>query len=316
MSAQLAVADLASQSRRGEKSYRTVPSEDRSGLYEVTVTPRIAAALYLPGGLSNDIAEATADVCAFDQFCSAEIASLSSVLLRSESVASSQIEGLLVSARVLAEAEIGETHRQQAKLIAANVAAMNAAIDLSGRLDAAAILAMHKVLMGQEVPQIAGRWREEQVWIGGSSFGLHGADYIAAVHDRVPEAIDDLVIFMRRSDVPALARAAIAHAHFESIHPFPDGNGRTGRALMSALLRSRGVREHIIVPISSGLLAHQDDYFAALVAYLRGQVEPITARSDSGVHQLADYLMRQLVVTSVMVRSALNVSGVGAQRYL
>jgi Fic family protein len=65
--------------------------------------------------------------------------------------------------------------------------------------------------------------------IGGSSFGPHGADFVPPHHDRVPALMDDLVRFMRRTDLPLLAQTAVAHAHFETIHPFPDGNGRTGR---------------------------------------------------------------------------------------
>ncbi len=52
--------------------------------------------------------------------------------------------------------------------------------------------------------------------------------FVPPSHHRVPVAIDDLITFMGRDDIPTLAHAALAHAQFETIHPFPDGNGRTG----------------------------------------------------------------------------------------
>ena len=127
-------------------------------------------------------------------------------------------------------------------------------------------------------PDIAGRWRNEQVWVGGSSLGPQGAVYVAPHHSRVPALIDDLVAFVDRDDIPVLAHAALAHAQFETIHPFTDGNGRTGRALMQAMLRGKGLTRNVTVPISAGLLVDIGDYFAALTAYRDGDPEPIVLR--------------------------------------
>src|SRR5450756_999222 len=91
----------------------------------------------------------------------------------------------------------------------------------------------------RHLPAIAGRWRTEQVWIGGSGRSPHGATYVAPRHGLVRAAMDDLVQFMARDDMPALAQAAATHAHFEAIHPLPAGNGRAGRALLHAQLRHR-----------------------------------------------------------------------------
>src|SRR5665811_1759860 len=89
------------------------------------------------------------------------------------------------------------------------------------------------------------RWREQQVWIGGSRFGPHEADFVPPHHDRVPAGIADLAAFMARTDIPVLTHAAIAHAQFETIHPFPDGNGRVGRALVHALLKAGGLARSV-----------------------------------------------------------------------
>ena len=75
-----------------------------------------------------------------------------------------------------------------------------------------------------------------------------------------------------------LAQAAIAHAQFETIHPFPDGNGRTGRALIHAMLRGHGLTRNVTVPVSAGLLTDTQAYFDSLTAYRRGEPAAIVER--------------------------------------
>ena len=72
-----------------------------------------------------------------------------------------------------------------------------------------------------------------------------------------------------------LAKALLAHAQFETIHPFPDGNGRTGRALIHAMLRRDRLTRNVTVPVSSGLLTEIDRYFDALGAHRNGDPNPI-----------------------------------------
>ena len=93
--------------------------------------------------------------------------------------------------------------------------------------------------------------------------------------ERVPELLDDPLAYLNRDDVPALMQAVIAHAQFESIHPFTDGNGRIGRALVSASLRRRGVTRHAVIPLASGILARREEYFEALGLYRSGDPEPL-----------------------------------------
>ena len=92
---------------------------------------------------------------------------------------------------------------------------------------------------------------------------------------RIEELLDDLITFANRDDLPTLVQATVAHAQFESIHPFGDGNGRTGRALIGAILRRRGVTRNTVVPVASGLLARRDDYFDALGSYRAGRLRPL-----------------------------------------
>jgi Fic family protein len=343
---------------------RTVPWQPVEGLldlsrralrstpptFEAAIVPTIAGApLVLPSDVAADLDDATRLLAAFDAGGAGEIAPFASVLLRSESSASSQIENLTSSARALAEAEIGEGNRANASVILGNVRTMQAALDLAGRLDERAILAMHRALLAQQTRHAAGEWRDQQVWVGGSPLHPGDAQYVPPVAADVPALIADLVAFTDRDDLPPLAQAALAHAQFETIHPFTDGNGRTGRALLHSVLLHTGAIHRVTVPISAGLLAIREEYFAALTAYRLGDVEPIlrcvaeaarhgthigewlvatlrdvrsawaqqlTARSGSAAWALLDLLLRQPVVTARVVVRELGVSAPTAQSAL
>jgi len=238
--------------------------------------------------LAADIDDASRALGDFDTHAAVRLGSdnpaigpMAAILLRTESASSSQIEHLTTSARQIALAEIDEGDRANAALVVGNVRAMEAAIALADRLDEQTILGMHRELLrgSHSMRGEAGRFRSELVWIGGrDSAGPRGADYIAPQHGLLPAAVADLVTFMGRGDLPALAQVAVAHAQFETIHPFADGNGRTGRALAHAMLRAKGLTRHQTVPISAGLLRDTTGYFAALGAYRDGDAAPIIRR--------------------------------------
>jgi len=113
------------------------------------------------------------------------------------------------------------------------------------------------------------------VWIGGSPYSPHGSSFVPPHADRVRSCLEDLVLFAAREDVPPVAKAAVFHAQFETIHPFTDGNGRTGRALLHRMLASDEVLLHTMLPVSAGLLHDVDRYMSALDAYHDGAIEPI-----------------------------------------
>lgn len=245
------------------------------GPYLASVTPKIhATPLNAPQELLALLDEATQELTRFDTEAGALVAPFTSVLLRTESASSSQIENLTSSAKQVALAELGAARSKNAELVVANVRATEAAIKLSGNLDEQAIIEMQRALLEVSEPNLVGGWRTEQVWIGGE-VGPHTAEFVPPLFERVPAAISDLVSFIRREDLPTLAHIALAHAQFETIHPFPDGNGRTGRALVQAMMVSKGVTHNITVPISAGLLADVKGYFAALGEYRRGNAGPI-----------------------------------------
>lgn len=320
------------------RATRMVPST-----YRAAIVPQIARVqLMLPTELMAQLDEATRLLTAFDAGGAGEVAPFAAVLLRSESAASSQIENLTSSARALAEAEIGVGSRANATAILANVRTMQAALDLAGRLDEASILGMHDALMAHQTHIQPGQWRTEQVWVGGSPLHPGDAEFVPPVPTDVPGLMADLVAFLDRDDLPPLALGGLAHAQFETIHPFGDGNGRTGRALLHSVLLRTGAIRQVTVPISAGLLAMRDQYFAALMAYRDGDLGPILrcvaeaarsgvvvgeqlvgslrviraewtdrvqARADSSVHRVLDLLLRQPVVTARLLIDSLGVSG-------
>lgn len=205
-----------------------------------------------------------------------ESGTVDSVLMRTEAASSSQIEHLTVGAAQLAVAVLGESRKANAQLVASNVATMRAAVELADRMDLAAVLAMHSELMRDT--DVAVGLRGEQVWIGTSSSTPLGADFVPPTHERVGPAMDDLLQFASAPGAAPLAQAAVVHAQFETIHPFVDGNGRVGRALLHAMLRHADVTRHLTVPVSAGLLADTAAYIDALEAYRRGNPELIIQR--------------------------------------
>jgi Fic family protein len=223
-----------------------------------------------------DAEEASVLLSRFDSRAGATVLPFESILLRSESASSSQIENLTSSARAVAEAELGEREHGNAALIVRNVRALSCALELVDDLSDETI-AMQAALLADSAPEKTGEYRVEQVWIGGNAVSPHRADFIPPVAERVPPAMHDLLGFAGRTDVPVIAHVAIAHAQFETIHPFLDGNGRTGRALVQSLLRRRGTTLNVAVPVSAGLLHDLEAYFAALTAYRVGDIEPIVS---------------------------------------
>jgi Fic family protein len=246
--------------------------------YQGAVIPSIAdLPIDIPSDLAADADEATQLLTRFDAEVGPAGLPFASILLRTESASSSEIEHLTSGARAIAEAELGERETGNAAQIVRNVRSMEAALTLADNIDGQSILAMQTALLESVAPELTCSWRKEQVWIGGGSLSPHLADFVPPHHARVPQAMDDLVAFIARPDIPTLAHVAIAHAQFETIHPFPDGNGRTGRALVQAMLRQSEVTKNITVPVSAGLLHDVDGYYDALDSYRRGDIRPIVA---------------------------------------
>ena len=242
--------------------------------YEAALPAKIAQLkVNLPTEIQRRIADVEVAVTRFDEAQGARDWDLPALLLRSESSSSSPIERLTSSVRNVALAELSDRAPANALLIAGNVAAMREALRQGGSVSIDSICRIHDVLMAG-TSEIEGL-RDEQVWIGGTPYSPHGASFVPPHASRVPECIDDLIGFGVREDVPPVAKEAIFHAQFETIHPFTDGNGRTGRALVHRMLANDEVLLHSTLPVSAGLLHDVERYMKALDAYHEGEVEPI-----------------------------------------
>jgi Fic family protein len=107
-----------------------------------------------------------------------------------------------------------------------------------------------KLLAGVRLKRFAGRLRDQQSWIGGSSYNPCAATFAPPPPELVADLMDDRCAFCRTDPLPAIAQAAIAHAQVERIHPFADGKCRTGRALIDLVLRSRGFAIRVLPRVS------------------------------------------------------------------
>ena len=195
-------------------------------------------------------------------------------LLRAESVASSRIEGLVLSHRRLAKAAFSGTHDITAQSVLANIRALERAVELGGSaaaLERGHLEDVHRILFeGTREEARGGRVRTEQNWIGGSASSPRDADFVPPPPDLVPGLVDDLCEFCNRADLPASIQAGIAHVQFETIHPFFDGNGRVGRALILIILRRRSLARSYLPPVSLALGGEADRYIAGLGRWRSG----------------------------------------------
>ena len=259
-------AGYTRRERRGDGTYHSAIPAEIAGLR-----------LELPAELVAEAEEAAAEIARFDAATAhplGAVPAIAAVLLRSESASSSQIEQITANARAIAEAELTGFGSSNAVGIVDNMRAMADAVERIDEVSAAGIAEIQRTLLERHSPQLVG-WRGEPVWVGGRGSTPVTADFVAPDHRRIPAALDDLVAFARRDDLPVLPQIAVAHAQFETIHPFADGNGRTGRALVQLMLRTKQLARTATVPISGGLLIGKDRYFDALGAYRDGDAAPI-----------------------------------------
>ena len=256
--------------------------EDRT-LRSVTVSlpPYIAK---IDATIDADIAvqleAAMSEISRLDSTHGPHLAALSTLLLRTESVASSKIERVEASLDDYARALHGGRGNSSAISMAAATTALNeliASVNRDVPVQMSAILRAHEALMRDDPTegQHAGQLRTDQNWIGGSDHSPRDALYVPPPPDTVHAYMDDLMEFANRTDIPVLIQAAIAHAQFESIHPFTDGNGRIGRALINTIFRRRGATTRLVVPLASALVAHRERYFGALNTYRAGDLRPL-----------------------------------------
>lgn len=200
---------------------------------------------------------------------------LALLLLRAEGVASSYIEGLRTPLADVAAAEVGDTSNATATWVADNLVAVRHALDGAARnLTIGSIHEWHRRLMGPtgRLPEeMVGAFRTAQSWIGGDS--PRRASFVPPAPPRVEGLMVDLVGFVNAESVDPVTQAAVAHAQFETIHPYGDGNGRIGRILIGWILSHRtGVT--VPPPVSLFIARDPGGYLAGLTRFRLGELDP------------------------------------------
>lgn len=200
------------------------------------------------------------------------VAGISRFLLRSEAIASSLIEGIAPAAGQVALAELAQEEpvkgfSEQAALVANNITVLRRASRDLVETDAVTvedIVATHTSLLPDERHH---GLRTVQNWIGGSNWHPLDAAYVPPPPEQVDHLMADLVRYLNGSVHAPLIQAGLLHAQFETIHPFTDGNGRLGRALIHTVLARRRMTPAAVVPISMVLSTLRDSYLDGLTAY-------------------------------------------------
>ena len=282
---------------------------------------------------------------------SARFGPLATLLLRSEGVASSFIEGLQAPLADVAAAEVGGALSDAASYVADNLGAVVGALASPRRpLIRADLLEWHRRLMesGGGLPaRMVGSYRTEQSWVGGTS--PRDAAYVPPPPELVGELMDDLVAFANDDALDPVTQAAVLHAQFESIHPFGDGNGRIGRILIGWVLSHR-LDLTVPPPVSVLIARDPGGYLAgltlfrmggldvwvewvakalqrsseaagelmssaeALVAAWRGRL--VGVRGDADAHRVIDLLAEQPVLSAAIIADRLGVSARSGQSAL
>lgn len=292
-----------------------LPRSARRGCeYEAYVPDLLAdRSLALRAETAADIADAERAVARLNAEARglADSEAVARLLLRAEAVASSRIEGLEVGGRRLFKAQLAAGLGEKSSDVTAtevlnNIEAMNWAIDTVSAVDEITvqhILGIHERLVaGTRLDRYAGQIRDEQNWIGGSSYNPCSAAFVPPPPEMVDRLLQDLCAFCSSDSLPAVAQAALAHAQFETIHPFIDGNGRTGRALIHVILRRRGLAPTVVPPVSLVLATWSEAYVGGLTA-TRYREEP---QSQAAVDGMNDWLDIFAAATQRAVADAMS----------
>lgn len=197
------------------------------------------------------------------------------LLLRAEGVASSSIEGLRTPLVDVAAAEVGGFEHDVASWVADNLAAVvDALADAARPLTVEVLHSWHRRLMAHGdrlAPEMIGAFRVAQSWIGGTS--PVDAAFVPPPSEHVPALVDDLVAFVNGDELDAVTQAAVAHAQFETIHPYGDGNGRIGRILVGWVL-ARRLAVAVTPPVSVFVARDPGGYLAGLRMFRLGELDP------------------------------------------
>lgn len=251
-----------------------LPRRDRaSGPYDSYLPDRLTAApLQLPAALDQLVARAERAVAGLTSG-SRDLAGIARFLLRSEAISSSRIEGIAPSVQQVALAELSSAESVSqvsdlAQLVANNMGVVEqarTALVAAPRVNINHIIELHAALLPDQ-PGSHGP-RQVQNWIGGSRYHPIGADFVPPAPQHVPDLLTDLTNYLNGAAHSPIIQAGLVHAQFETIHPFADGNGRVGRALIHTVLTRRGLTPAAVLPVSLVLSTRRNEYVNGLMGY-------------------------------------------------
>ena len=194
-----------------------------------------------------------------------------------ESLGSSHIEGVAPNPKRVVQALAKRQHTGED-------AAYGAVAEVISNIDATAqaqqmlaprqglrletLLDAHRTLMAASpTPHFGGEVRSDQNWVGGNDWHPLDSEFVPPPPEMCLPLLEDLIVYLRRDDHPPLLQAAVAHVQFETIHPFGDGNGRAGRAVLYGVLKHRCVPDGMMPPVSLALSRNRDAYLDALAEF-------------------------------------------------
>lgn len=228
------------------------------------------------------------------------------LLLRTEGIASSFIEGLRVSLVDVAAAEIGGTANDTAKYIADNLAAVVEALGTSQR--ALAIQDLHnwhcRIMAGSNIaPEMIGAFRTSQSWIGGTS--PRDAALVPPPPEFVSPLMEDLLQFINNDEIDPVSQAAVAHAQFETIHPYGDGNGRIGRILIGWILAHR-LDVALTPPVSVFIARDPGGYLAGITMFRLGYLDMWVDWIAAALQHSSEAAEELIIRSDILVRTWLE----------
>jgi len=261
---------------QSDETRNAPPRHRRACRYEVHLPDHLGdLEVRLDGELAALVSEAEQALITLNSDGGSALTPLARLLLRSESIASSKVEGMQLGVRELARAEAkaesGSVLGTTALEVLANIDAMVLAVESAAEGERFAedeIRAIHRRLLERSAHRhIAGAFRRTQNWIGGNDHTPCGADFVPPPPELLTPLLHDLCAAINDDRLPPLVQAALVHAQFETIHPFDDGNGRTGRALVHVILKRRGIAQQFVPPISVVFADAKAQYIAALTRF-------------------------------------------------
>jgi Fic family protein len=234
-----------------------------------------------------------------------------------DATASAQIEGTKATMVDAFELSVDEDRKKStdAEDILFYIKALNYGLDRLNTLPVSLrfIKELHaKLLDGARVTHFAdpGEFRKTQNWIGGTK--PSGASYVPPTPEDMVKPLNDLEIFIHSEKYQPIIQAGLVHAQFETIHPFLDGNGRTGRLLITFFLLNKGLLDKPILFLSSYFRRHQKVYYEMLQNYHYGDIAGWLEFFLDGVIEIADESIKVSVeVTKLREQDMLKVHALG-----